>query len=111
MKGVFQKVSAILSKPIFLLSIVLWFCIAIHVGFHLLAGRVIGESSSIEVERNGTEMLVDVLGLVLSVAFIRLSWQGLCHWPGKYPKFRFEAKGASPIDADRRITRPSGDEA
>jgi hypothetical protein len=101
MKDTIHKVLAVIAKPIFLVSILLWSSFTIHFGYLLATGKQIGESTTNEVERNGVEMVVTALFIIVSIAFIRMSWQGLRYWPKRYPKLRFESKATDPVDGDQ----------
>jgi len=101
MKETIHKVLAVIAKPIFLASILLWSSFAIHFGYLLITGREIGESTSSETERNGVEMVATGLFIIVSIAFIRMSWKGLRYWPKIYTKLRFESKGTDPDGGDQ----------
>lgn len=101
MKVTIHKVLAVMAKPIFLVSILLWSSLTIHFGFLLVTGREIGESASSEVGRNGVEMGITALFVIVSIAFVKMSWQGLRYWPKRYPKVRFDWNGTDPADADK----------
>lgn len=106
MKEGIHKAFTIIAKPIFLASILLWSFMFIHFGFRLITGRELGESAAKEVERNGIDIAVNALFIVLCVAFIRMSWQGLRYWPRRFPKFRLASGITDPVDADNPFNPP-----
>jgi len=106
MKDTIHTTITIISKPIFLASIFLWSSFVIHFGYLLITGREIGESFASEAERNGVEMVVTALFIIVSIAFIRMSWQGLRYWPKIYPKFRFNSKSTDPAGAGQPDNPP-----
>ncbi len=96
------RFTAIIAKPIFFASILLWSFFMGHVIYRLVTGHAIGESISGEVKRNGIEMGVHVLFIMLCLAFIRMSWQGLRYWPQKYPKFQFDLNREVSAEDDKQ---------
>jgi len=106
MKEGIHKALTIIAKPIFLASILLWSFLVIHFSFRLVTGRELGESVAKKVERNGVETAVAALFIIISIAFVRMSWQGLRYWPKRYPKVRFDLKCTDPDDADNPFNPP-----
>jgi hypothetical protein len=106
MKEGIHKAFTIIAKPIFLGSILLWSFMTVHFGYRLITGRELSEAVSKEVERNGIDMALNALFILVCVAFIRMSWQGLRYWPRKYPKFRVASGITDPVDTDNQLTRP-----
>lgn len=78
----------------------------IHFSFRLITGRELGESVAKEVERNGIDIAVNGLFIVLCVAFIRMSWQGLRYWPKRFPKFSVTSGITDPDDTDNPFNPP-----
>ena len=105
MKEGIHKAFTIIAKPIFFASILLWLFVFIHFVFRLITGRELGESAAREVERNGIDIAVNTLLIVLCVAFIRMSWQGLRYWPRRFPKFSLASEITDPVDADNPFNR------
>jgi len=106
MKERIHKAITIVAKPIFLASILLWTFMFIHFGFRLITGRELGESAAREIERNGIDIAVNALFIVLCVAFLRMSWQGLRYWPKRFPKFSLASGITDPDDADNPCNPP-----
>lgn len=93
MKVGIHMLCAIFAKPVFAMSLLLWLGFLWDFSFQLIRGRQIGEEIGEGIERNPTEIGVLVLFIILSLAFIRMSWEGLLYWPKRKPSFRFEMKG------------------
>jgi hypothetical protein len=101
MKKGIHKIFTVVAKPVFVASILLWSLMLIYFGHRLITGRELGESIAKEVERNGMDVAVNALLIVLCVAFIRMSWQGLRYWPKKYPGFSVGSGITDPDNADK----------
>lgn len=83
----------ILAKPVFAGSILLWSWFLLNFSFQLITGRQIGEEIEEGIERNPTDIGVLILFIIVSLAFIKMSWEGILYWPKRKPSFRFNTKG------------------
>ena len=93
MKEGIHKLFTILAKPIFAGSLLVWLGLLSNFSFQLITGRQMGERIEEGIETNPTEIGVLILFIILSLGFIKMSWEGMLYWPKRKPSFRFEMKG------------------
>lgn len=79
-----DRIVAVLTKPIFALSLFFWCWLLASFGFQLVFGEPGGSDATGKMEN----LWFLVLVVILSLAFIKLSWEGLLYWPGRRPRLR-----------------------
>ena len=105
MKKGIHKLFTILVKPVFAGSLLLWSGYLLNFSFQLITGRQLGERIEDGIERNPSEILPLIVFIIISIAFIKMSWEGMLYWPKSKPSNRklrriFTTEGTS-LGGDR----------
>ena len=99
MKERIHRFFIILSKPIVVGSLILWSVFLINFSFQLITGRPLGEKLEEVTERNPSEIIPLIVFIIFSIAFIKVSWEGMLYWPKHRPNLKPKPNNTEPVDS------------